>query len=171
MSVACEGQVGVVLDPLRDELFTVRVGEPALLNGEPLRGSARDDLATAMVATGFGYDARVRAAQAAVVARLLPQVRDIRRIGTAALDLAWLAAGRYDAYYEYGLNAWDWAAGEMLCTAAGLETRHLDALPGTGAGLLVAAPGDRRRARGDRHRMTAPEPRPTARRPGASPAA
>jgi len=125
---------------LRDELFTVRVGEPALLNGEPLRGSAREDVATAMVATGFGYDARVRAAQAAVVARLLPQVRDIRRLGSAALDLAWLAAGRYDAYYEYGLNAWDWAAGEMLCAAAGLETRHLEALPGTGAGLLVAAP-------------------------------
>jgi myo-inositol-1(or 4)-monophosphatase len=132
--------VGVVLDPLRDELFTVRVGEPAFLNGEPLRGSARDDVATAMVATGFGYDTRVRAAQAAVVARLLPQVRDIRRLGSAALDLAWLAAGRYDAYYEYGLNAWDWAAGEMLCQAVGLETRHLEALPGTGAGLLVAAP-------------------------------
>jgi myo-inositol-1(or 4)-monophosphatase len=141
VSVACEGQVGAILDPLRDELFTVRVGERALLNGAPLRGSARDDLGTAMVATGFGYDTHVRAAQAAVVARLLPQVRDIRRLGSAALDLAWLAAGRYDAYYEYGLNAWDWAAGEMLCTAAGLETRHLEALPGTGAGLLVAAPG------------------------------
>ena len=51
------------------------------------------------------------------------------------------AAGRYGAYYEYVLNAWDWAAGEMLCGAVGLETRHLDALPGTGAGLLVAAPG------------------------------
>jgi myo-inositol-1(or 4)-monophosphatase len=94
-----------------------------------------------MVATGFGYDTRVRAAQAEVVARLLPQVRDIRRLGSAALDLAWLAAGRYDAYYEYGLNAWDWAAGEMLCSAVGLETRHLDPLPGTGAGLLVATPG------------------------------
>jgi myo-inositol-1(or 4)-monophosphatase len=141
VSVACEGQVGAILDPLRDELFTVRVGGEALLNGEPLRGSRRDDVATAMVATGFGYDADVRRAQAAVVARLLPQVRDIRRLGSAALDLAWLAAGRYDAYYEYGLNAWDWAAGEMLCSAAGLETRHLDPLPGTGAGLLVAAPG------------------------------
>jgi myo-inositol-1(or 4)-monophosphatase len=140
VSVACEGQVGVVLDPLRDELFTVRVGEPAFLNDVALRASARDDVATAMVATGFGYDAGVRAAQAAVVARLLPQVRDIRRLGSAALDLAWLAAGRYDAYYEYGLNAWDWAAGEMLCRAVGLETRHLDALPGTGAGLLVATP-------------------------------
>jgi myo-inositol-1(or 4)-monophosphatase len=141
VSVACEGQVGAILDPLRDELFTVRVGGEALLNGEPLRGSRRDDLGTAMVATGFGYDAGVRAAQAAVVARVLPQVRDIRRLGSAALDLAWLAAGRYDAYYEYGLNAWDWAAGEMLCTAVGLATRHLEALPETGPGLLVAAPG------------------------------
>ena len=84
------------------------------------------------MATGFGYDAGVRAAQAEVVARLLPRVRDIRRLGSAALDLAWPAAGRYDAYYEYGVNAWDWAAGEMLCSAAGLETRHLEALPGTG---------------------------------------
>jgi len=141
VSVACEGQVGVILDPLRDELFTVRAGEPALLNDAPLRASQRDDIATAMVATGFGYDARVRAAQAEVVARLLPQVRDIRRLGSAALDLAWLAAGRYDAYYEYGLNAWDWAAGEMLCSAVGLAVRHLDPLPGTGAGLLVATPG------------------------------
>jgi len=141
VSVACEGEVGVVLDPVRGELFTVRAGEAALLDGAPLRGSDRSELATAMVATGFGYDAGVRAAQAEVVARLLPQVRDIRRLGSAALDLAWLAAGRYDAYYEYGLNAWDWAAGEMLCTAAGLETRHLDPLPGTGAGLLVAPAG------------------------------
>ena len=140
VSVACEDQVGVIFDPLRDELFTVRAGEEAKLGGVPLRGSRRDDLATAMVATGFGYDARVRAAQAEVVARLLPQVRDIRRLGSAALDLAWLAAGRYDAYYEYGLNAWDWAAGEMLCRAAGMQTRHLDPLPGTGAGLLVAPP-------------------------------
>jgi myo-inositol-1(or 4)-monophosphatase len=140
VSVACEGRVGVVFDPLRDELFTVRVGEEALLDGVAMRGSQRDDIATAMVATGFGYDARVRAAQAEVVARLLPQVRDIRRLGSAALDLAWLAAGRYDAYYEYGLNAWDWAAGEMLCTAVGLAVRHLDPLPGTGAGLLVATP-------------------------------
>jgi myo-inositol-1(or 4)-monophosphatase len=138
VSVACEGEVGAILDPIRGELFTVRVGEAALLDGQPLRGSDRSELATAMVATGFGYDAHVRAAQAEVVARLLPQVRDIRRLGSAALDLAWLAAGRYDAYYEYGLNAWDWAAGEMLCAAAGLQTRHLDPLPGTGAGLLVA---------------------------------
>jgi myo-inositol-1(or 4)-monophosphatase len=138
VSVACEGRVGVILDPLHDELFSVQVGEDALLDGQPLRGPERRELGTAMVSTGFGYEAGVRAAQAAVVARLLPQVRDIRRFGSAALDLAWTAAGRYDAYYEYGLNAWDRAAGEMLCTAAGLQLRDLDPLPGTGAGLLVA---------------------------------
>jgi myo-inositol-1(or 4)-monophosphatase len=138
VSVACEGQVGVIFDPLHDELFTVRVGEDALLDGEPLRGPQRRALGTAMVSTGFGYDTGVRAAQAAVVARLLPQVRDIRRFGSAALDLAWTAAGRYDAFYEYGLNAWDRAAGEMLCTAAGLAVRDLDPLPGTGRGILVA---------------------------------
>jgi myo-inositol-1(or 4)-monophosphatase len=140
VSVACEGQVGVVLDPVRDELFSVRVGEAPLLNGEPLAGPPVRELGTAMVSTGFGYDARVRRSQAEVVARLLPQVRDIRRLGSAALDLAWLAAGRYDAYYEHGLNAWDWAAGELLCSAVGLETRHLDPLPATGAGLLIARP-------------------------------
>ena len=140
VSVACEGQVGVILDPLRDELFTVRVGEDALLGGAPLRGPEQRSLGTAMVATGFGYDAEVRAAQATVVTRLLPRVRDIRRLGSAALDLAWTAAGRYDAFYEYGLNAWDRAAGEMLCRAAGLEVRDLAPLPGTGPGVLVARP-------------------------------
>ena len=109
---------------------------------------------------------RCARAQAAVVARLLPRVRDIRRLGSAALDLAWTAAGRYDAYYEHGVNAWDVAAGEMLCATAGLEVRRLAPLPHTAPGVLVAPVGDRRRARGDRQRMTAPEPRPTARRPG-----
>jgi myo-inositol-1(or 4)-monophosphatase len=141
VSVACEGEVGAILDPVRGELFTARAGEEALLDGEPLRASQRDDLSTAMVSTGFGYDARVRASQAAVVARLLPQVRDIRRLGSAALDLAWTAAGRYDAYYEHGLNAWDWAVGEMLCSAAGLQVRHLRPLPATGPGVLVAPAG------------------------------
>jgi myo-inositol-1(or 4)-monophosphatase len=141
VSVACEGEVGVILDPLRGELFSVAVGEAGLLDGAPLRASAREDLGTALVATGFGYEAGVRAAQAEVVARLLPQVRDIRRLGSAALDLAWTAAGRYDAFYEYGLNAWDLAAGEMLCAAAGLAVRRLEPLTGTGAGVLVATPG------------------------------
>jgi myo-inositol-1(or 4)-monophosphatase len=102
--------------------------------------SGREDLATALVATGFGYDAGVRARQAEVVARVLPRVRDIRRMGSAALDLAWTAAGRYDAYYERGIAVWDVAAGSMLCAAAGLAVRELPARDGLAAGLLVAVP-------------------------------
>ena len=81
-------------------------------------------MATALIGTGFGYDSEVRRAQAAVVARLLPEVRDIRRFGAAAIDLAWTACGRLDAYYEHGLNAWDLAAGGLICECAGLEVRH-----------------------------------------------
>jgi myo-inositol-1(or 4)-monophosphatase len=82
----------------------------------------------------------VRARQAEVLARLLPRVRDVRRFGSAALDLAWTAAGRYDAYYERGLNRWDVAAGELMCRAAGLEVRDLQADGELPPGLLVAAP-------------------------------
>jgi myo-inositol-1(or 4)-monophosphatase len=132
---------GVVYDPLRDELWAAaRDGEPTL-DGTPIRASDRADLATAMVATGFGYDAEVRARQAAIVAGLLPRVRDIRRLGSAALDLVWTAAGRYDAYYERGLNHWDEAAGALICARAGLEIRRLAPAPPAGAGILVAPRG------------------------------
>ena len=82
-----------------------------------------------MVATGFSYEPARRAEQAAVVARLLPLARDIRRAGAAALDLAWTAAGRLDAFYEGGLNPWDWAAGHLLVEEAGGVTGWLDGEP------------------------------------------
>jgi myo-inositol-1(or 4)-monophosphatase len=138
VSVACEGRVGVVLDPLRDERFEVVAGEAATLNGAPLRGSAQDELSTALVATGFAYDAGVRARQAEAVSRVIPRVADVRRLGSAALDLAWTAAGRYDAYYERGVWPWDVAAGTMLCAAAGLDVRELPAHDGLPGGLVVA---------------------------------
>jgi len=145
VSIACEDAegtlVGVVYDPMRDELWSAVRDGPPLLDGRPIEASTRDDLATAMVATGFGYDAEVRALQAEVVARLLPQVRDIRRFGSAALDLAWTAAGRYDAYYERGLNSWDRAAGELVCARAGLIVRELDPAPPAAGGMLVAPEG------------------------------
>lgn len=140
VSVCCEERVGVVLDPLRGETFTVVAGEPARLGDEELRGSACDDLGRALVATGFGYDAEVRRAQAAIAADLLPRVRDLRRAGSAALDLAWTAAGRHDAYFERGVKAWDVAAGAMLCEAAGLAVHTLEPAGGQAAGILVAAP-------------------------------
>lgn len=141
VSVACEDRVGVILDPVRGEVFRVAEGAPASLDGEPLRGSAGSELATAMVATGFGYEAPVRRAQAQIVAALLPKVRDIRRLGSAALDLAWTAAGRYDAYYEFGVQPWDTAAGVLLCRAAGLEVRELGPRGELPCGVLVAPPG------------------------------
>jgi myo-inositol-1(or 4)-monophosphatase len=145
VSIACEDGdgtlVGAVYDPMRDELWSAERDGPALLDGRPVSASTRDDLATALVATGFGYDAEVRRFQGEVAARLLPQVRDIRRFGSAALDLAWTAAGRHDAYYERGLNAWDLAAGELLCRRAGLAVRELEPAPPAAGGVLVAPPG------------------------------
>jgi myo-inositol-1(or 4)-monophosphatase len=119
VSIACEDEegtlVGVVYDAERNELFAAERGRPATLDGRPIHPSVKEDLATALVGTGFGYDAEVRRAQAAVAARLLPQVRDLRRFGAAAIDLAWTACGRLDAYYEHGLNPWDLAAGGLIC--------------------------------------------------------
>ncbi|HEY1714390.1 MAG TPA: inositol monophosphatase family protein [Solirubrobacteraceae bacterium] len=144
VSVACQDAdgmvVGVVLDPVREETFAAtRSGSPTL-NGQTISGSSREDLATALVATGFAYDAAVRAKQAVVMTRVLPRVRDIRRAGSAALDLAWLACGRYDAYYERGVNLWDYAAGALIASRAGLSVRELAAADDGPAGLAAAAP-------------------------------
>ena len=144
VSVAVEDAAGalagVVFDPLRDELWAATRDGAATLNGTELRAPGRGDLATAMVATGFGYDPAVRRGQAALVTRLLPIVRDIRRLGAAALDLVWTAAGRYDAYFERGLNHWDVAAGQLVCERAGLAVEPLPAAPPSGPGVLVAPP-------------------------------
>jgi myo-inositol-1(or 4)-monophosphatase len=131
---------GVVFDPMRGETWAATREGPATLDGVELRGSRQGQLAPALVAAGFGYDAAVRESQARVVARLLPRVRDVRRLGAAALDLAWTAAGRYDAYFERGVKHWDVAAGALLCTRAGLAVRPLDAAPPADAGILVAPP-------------------------------
>jgi myo-inositol-1(or 4)-monophosphatase len=144
VSIACEDArttlAAVVHDTLRGETFTAARGAPAAVNGERIERSHSEDLATAMVATGFAYDAGIRALQAQTVARLLPCVRDIRRFGSAALDLAWTACGRFDAYYERGLQPWDLAAGAFVCRCAGLEVRELAA--GEQPAGLVVAPGE-----------------------------
>ena len=123
VSIGCAdaegGLAGVVFDPGRDELFAAGRGEPATLNGRPLATTTVADPGLALVATGFSYAAGEREAQAAVVARLAGAVRDLRRAGSAALDLAWVAAGRLDAYFEVSRSAWDSAAGELLVRQAG----------------------------------------------------
>jgi len=137
VSIALEGELGVVFDPVRDELFSAIRGSGASLNDAPLRMAAQSDLSTALLATGFGYDAERRSKQGEVIHRVLPRVRDIRRAGAAALDLCWLAAGRVDAYYERGLNAWDWAAARIIVEEAGGATEDLWPEP---HGLAAAHP-------------------------------
>jgi myo-inositol-1(or 4)-monophosphatase len=106
---------------------------------EALHCNMIDDLSMALVGTGFGYSPRRRAAQAAVLAGVLPHVRDVRRIGSAALDLCMVAAGRLDAHYEHGLNVWDWAAGALIAAEAGAQV-HLPRSDGLTL-TLAAAPG------------------------------
>jgi myo-inositol-1(or 4)-monophosphatase len=158
VSVAARDERGVlagaVYDPNRDELFTATSDgrselegpdgratlagrrRAVVADGEP--GGEGAGLAAAMIATGLYYDAGVRAAQARVLAGLVGRVRDIRRFGSAALDLAWTAAGRYDAYFERGVKQWDIAAGALICQRAGLDVRELPAHEELPAGVLAA---------------------------------
>ena len=133
VSVALEdadgGLAGVVHDPLRDETFSASRGGGALLNGRRVQVNSEEALDHALVATGFAYQAPVRASQSELLTRVLPRVRDIRRAGAAALDLAWVAAGRLDAYFERGLQPWDWAAARLLIAEAGGAVADLDGEP------------------------------------------
>jgi myo-inositol-1(or 4)-monophosphatase len=128
--------LGVIHSPLQEETFTAVRGEGARLDGRALAVNDRRELAGALVATGFSYEPDRRAEQAEVVRELLPRVRDIRRAGAAALDLAWLAAGRVDAFYERGLKAWDRAAGDLLVREAGGVSGSLAGEP---PGMIAAA--------------------------------
>jgi myo-inositol-1(or 4)-monophosphatase len=129
--------VGVVHDPLSDETFVASRGGGARLNGAPIRVRDHDRLDTALVGTGFGYDADVRAGQAELLRRVLPRVRDVRRAGAAALDLCHVAAGRLDGYYERGLQPWDTAAGALLVEEAGGRVKPV---LGGRFGLVAAGP-------------------------------
>ena len=138
VSIAAEvdGQVvaGAVLNAATGELWSATAGGGAHLTvpgADPVRltGSRPASLAQALVATGFGYRAEHRRAQAAVVAALLPEVRDIRRYGSSALDLCTVAAGRVDAYYERHLNRWDFAAGALVAAEAGVVVTGLPGRP------------------------------------------
>jgi myo-inositol-1(or 4)-monophosphatase len=137
VSIALEGELGVLYDPMRDELFVASRGSGAMLNGVELRMPPPPALSTALIATGFGYAAERRDKQGQVIGRVVPRIRDIRRAGAAALDLAWVAAGRLDAYYERGLQAWDWAAARILVEEAGGAVADLEPDP---HGLAAAHP-------------------------------
>ncbi len=143
VGVELEGEAvaGAVFAPSRSELWRAALGLGATLNGQPLRCTQVAELSRALVATGFGYDARRRAAQARVLPELLPAVRDIRREGAGALDLCSVAAGRVDAYFEQGLSPWDLSAGGLIAREAGAR---VEGLRGKAAGfdlVIAAGPG------------------------------
>lgn len=141
LAAQLDGQVvaGVVHQPVTGQMWTAVAGQGAWRDGQPLRCSAEDTLGRALVATGFAYGAAQRAHQARVVDALLPQVRDIRRLGAAALDLCVAAEGAVDAYYETGLSPWDHAAGGLIAAEAGLRVEGLQRAP-AGEQMLIAAP-------------------------------
>ena len=122
-----EPRAGAVIDVMRGELFTAARGEGAWLNGKPMSVAAGREIGSAVIVTGFPYDRRGNAeAYARVVGKVLEQVQGVRRLGSAALDLAWVACGRYDGYWEYGLGPWDAAAGMLMVEeAGGTVTDHL----------------------------------------------
>ena len=123
VSIACEDGDGpcaaCVYDPLRDEAFVARRSHETTLNGATVTAGQERELAQALIGTGFGYLPALRASQGRQLAELVARVRDVRRGGSAALDLAWVACGRLDGYYEAGLGRWDWAAGRLLVERAG----------------------------------------------------
>ena len=111
--------VGVIYDPMRDELFAAERGKGASLNGKAIGVTEESELIRSLVATGFAYDLSLRDAQLDIWRRMQGVTRGIRRDGAAALDLAWTAAGRLDGFWEDPLQPWDMAAGSLLVTEAG----------------------------------------------------
>jgi myo-inositol-1(or 4)-monophosphatase len=133
--------VGVVYDPSKDELWQAVRGQGACLDGAPLACSGATELSQSLVGTGFGYDARRRSAQSRALPDLLPKVRDIRRLGSGALDLCSVAAGRLDGYYEQGLSPWDLSAGALIAREAGALVTGLRGRDASYDLVLAAAPG------------------------------
>ncbi len=135
---ADQALVAVVHAPVLGMTWIGSRGQGSSRDGNPMRGSSASTLEQALVGTGFGYDAGRRARQAEVVSRVLPQVRDIRRFGSAAVDLCLAAEGIIDAYFEQGLKPWDRAAGTLIAREAGLTVAGLDGAP-PGEQLTIAA--------------------------------
>jgi myo-inositol-1(or 4)-monophosphatase len=140
---ACDANgpvAGAVYIPSTGELFSAHRGGGATRDGYPLSPSATTDFAQALVGTGFSYVAQRRAHQAQRIADLLPKVRDIRRLGAAAVDLCWVACGRLDVYFEQHLNPWDTAAGVLVATEAGCHAGDFRGGPARADEVVVTTP-------------------------------
>jgi len=138
-----DGQLaaGAVYDPSMKELFVGVKGQGAQLNGKELSASTKVDLSTALIATGFSYHTENRRQQAQRMVGVLPAVRDIRRSGSAALDLCSVACGRIDAYFEQDLNMWDLAAGALIAAEAGARVENLNGSGLDGSFTIAATVG------------------------------
>jgi myo-inositol-1(or 4)-monophosphatase len=142
MAAESAGEIvaGVVVSPLYREVFTATRGGGAFRNDSPIHCSTATSLALAVVGTGFSYQAARRRQQAEVLTRVLPEIADIRRVGSAALDLCWVACGRYDGYYELGLNTWDYSAGALIAAESGAVLGDLRGGPPSTEFVVAATP-------------------------------
>jgi myo-inositol-1(or 4)-monophosphatase len=131
---------GAVFNPASGELFTAAAGRGAFLGTEQIHVAPPVDLSQALIATGFAYDSAMRGTQGALVASLLPEIRDIRRNGTASLDLSFVAAGRLNAYFERTLSPWDHAAGALIAREAGARVSGLDGAAPSRDFIIAAEP-------------------------------
>jgi myo-inositol-1(or 4)-monophosphatase len=131
---------GCVFNPANDELYTATADGGAYLGTTPIRVADAVPLSQALIGTGFAYDSGERSRQGAIAAQLLPEVRDIRRIGTASLDLCFVAGGRFNAYYERTLSPWDHAAGALIARRAGARVSGLDGAAPSRDFILAAIP-------------------------------
>ncbi|MDQ2915020.1 MAG: inositol monophosphatase [Chloroflexota bacterium] len=145
VSICCADAAGplaaVVFDPLRDELFSAARGGGAHVGDRRLTVTDKRELASALVATGFGYGATERKTQGRIIAKVLGEVRDVRRFGSAALDLSSVAAGRFDGYFESVDKPWDWMAGAMLVREAGGRVTELDPKDAAFPRIIASGPG------------------------------
>jgi myo-inositol-1(or 4)-monophosphatase len=141
LTIAGEVVAGAIFDPVKDELFTAEKGSGSFMNGRRLRVSAASALLESLLVTGFPYDVRDDlAGKLRLFARFMGEARAVRRDGAAALDLAYLAASRYDGFWEELLNPWDMLAGILIVHEAGGRTSRFDGRPiGTSADSIVAA--------------------------------
>jgi myo-inositol-1(or 4)-monophosphatase len=132
---------GAVHDVERSQMYSAAAGEGADLDGVAIEASGCDRLDRCLLGTGFSYEAEVRAHQAEAMAYLLPRVRDLRRVGSAALDLCMVGSGKFDGYVEQGLNPWDHAAGGLVATEAGAVVHGPDGGRPDRRLVVAAAPG------------------------------
>ena len=139
-----EPVAGVVIDVMREEMFTAIRGQGAYLDGRPIRVSSNTRLQECLIGTGFPYDRHLNGpAYTAAAGEVMKRVRDIRRLGSAALDFAWVACGRFDGFWEFGIYPWDVAAGLLLVEEAGGLTADMTTSPARvdSTHFIIAGPG------------------------------